>query len=127
FLLCGIPGSQELLLNIEHLLEGQGLFKKLKIEELFAALDQACLLEILHLDIAFQTIQALLLCHKCLCQFMDHDVAQTGTQLSALYFSDSYLSKSSKTAADDSNVEVTEATPKDNNVSSAITATLKEN
>ncbi|KAG6829558.1 hypothetical protein H0H87_010910, partial [Tephrocybe sp. NHM501043] len=57
-----LQGSQELLLDIECFLEGQGPLKELDIEELFAALDQACLLETLHLDIAFQTTQALLLC-----------------------------------------------------------------
>ncbi|KAG6825069.1 hypothetical protein H0H87_010429 [Tephrocybe sp. NHM501043] len=58
---------------------------------------------------------------------MDHDVAQTGTQLSALCFANSNTSKSNETAADDSNVEVTEAIPKDDNVSSAIAATLQIN
>ncbi|KAG6842910.1 hypothetical protein H0H87_009375 [Tephrocybe sp. NHM501043] len=46
-------GSQELLLDIECFLEGQGPLKELDVEELFAALDQACLLETLCLDIAF--------------------------------------------------------------------------
>ncbi|KAG6825772.1 hypothetical protein H0H87_008759 [Tephrocybe sp. NHM501043] len=106
---------------------GQGPLKELDVEELFAALDQACLLETLHLNIAFQTTQALLLCCECLCQFMDHDVAQTGTQLSALCFVNSDTSKSSETAADDSDVDTPEAIPKDDNVSSAIAATLQMN
>ncbi|KAG6855587.1 hypothetical protein H0H87_000518 [Tephrocybe sp. NHM501043] len=91
--------------------EGQGPLKELEIEELFSTLDQACLLETLHLDIAFQMTQTLLHHHKCLCQFMDHDVANTGTQLSALCFYNSDLSKSSETAANDSDIEVTKATP----------------
>ncbi|KAG6827216.1 hypothetical protein H0H87_005287, partial [Tephrocybe sp. NHM501043] len=91
-----------------------GPLKELDVKELFATLDQACLLETLCLDIAFQMTQALLFYHKCHCQFIDCNVAQTGTQLSALHFSDSDLCKSSKTAADDSDVEVTEAILKDN-------------
>ncbi|KAG6842664.1 hypothetical protein H0H87_011318 [Tephrocybe sp. NHM501043] len=55
---------------------------------------------------------------------MDCDVTQTGTQLSALRFVNSNTSKSSETAADDSNVETSEAIPKDDDVSSAIAATL---
>ncbi|KAG6843422.1 hypothetical protein H0H87_004724 [Tephrocybe sp. NHM501043] len=121
-------GSQELLLDIEHFLEGQGLLKELNVEELFAAMDQACLLETLYLNIAFQTTQALLLHCECLCQFMDHGVAQTGTQLSFLCFVNSDTSKSSKmTAIDDSNVNAPEAMPKDDNVSSTIAATLQMN
>ncbi|KAG6840258.1 hypothetical protein H0H87_012273 [Tephrocybe sp. NHM501043] len=68
-------GSQELLLNIKHFLDGQGLLKELDVEELFAVLDQACLLETLHLNIAFQTTQTHLLCCEHLFHFMDHDVA----------------------------------------------------
>ncbi|KAG6807388.1 hypothetical protein H0H87_011317 [Tephrocybe sp. NHM501043] len=58
-----LQGSQELLLDIEGFLEAQGLLKELDVEELFAALDWACLLETLCLDIAFQMTQALL-CHE---------------------------------------------------------------
>ncbi|KAG6814642.1 hypothetical protein H0H87_008296 [Tephrocybe sp. NHM501043] len=58
---------------------------------------------------------------------MDHDVAQTGTQLSAICFVNSNTSKSSETAADDSNVGTLEAIPKDDNMSSAIAATLQMN
>ncbi|KAG6855172.1 hypothetical protein H0H87_007321 [Tephrocybe sp. NHM501043] len=58
---------------------------------------------------------------------MDCDVAQTGTQLSALCFVNSDTSKSSKTAADDSDIETPEAIPKDDNVSSAIAATFQLN
>ncbi|KAG6814850.1 hypothetical protein H0H87_007036, partial [Tephrocybe sp. NHM501043] len=130
-------------------LEGQGPLKELNVEELFAALDQACLLETLHLNIAFQTTQALLLNCECLFQFMDCDVSQTGTQLSALCFVNSDTSKSSKvhspfslfsappllsnfsqTVADDSNIaniDTPEAVPKDDNVSSTIAATLQIN
>ncbi|KAG6842649.1 hypothetical protein H0H87_011361, partial [Tephrocybe sp. NHM501043] len=110
--------------DIEHFFEGQGLLKELNVEELFAALDQACLLEILCLNIAFKTTQTLLLYCKHLYQFMDCDVAQTGTQLSALHFVNLDTTKSSKTAADDSNIESPEAIPKNDNVSSAIAATL---
>ncbi|KAG6815505.1 hypothetical protein H0H87_001116 [Tephrocybe sp. NHM501043] len=74
----------ELLLDIECFLEGQELLKELDVEELFATLDKACLLETLHLDIAFWITQALLLCCEHLFQFMDHDIAQTSTQLPAL-------------------------------------------
>ncbi|KAG6851882.1 hypothetical protein H0H87_011901, partial [Tephrocybe sp. NHM501043] len=102
----GLQGSQELLLDIEHFLEGQGLLKELDVEELFAALDQACLLETFHLDIAFQMTQALLL---------------------SLCFVNSNTSKSSKTAANDSDVETPEAIPKDDDVSSAIATTLQFN
>ncbi|KAG6853898.1 hypothetical protein H0H87_008194, partial [Tephrocybe sp. NHM501043] len=122
-----IGSSLELLLNIECFLKGQGLLKELNVEELFAALDQACLLETLHLDIAFQMTQALLLHCECLCQFMDCDIAQIGTQLSALCFANSDTSKSSETVADDSNVDTPEAVPKDDDVSSTIAATLKMN
>ncbi|KAG6851920.1 hypothetical protein H0H87_011675 [Tephrocybe sp. NHM501043] len=124
---AGLQGSQELLLDIEHFLEGQELLKELDIEELFAALDQACLLQTLCLDIAFQTPQALLVCCECLYQFMDCDIAQTGTQLSALRFANFDTSKSSQTAADDSDVDTPEAIPKNDNVSSAIAATLQLN
>ncbi|KAG6821954.1 hypothetical protein H0H87_004803, partial [Tephrocybe sp. NHM501043] len=79
-------GSRELLLDIEHFLEGQRLLKELDVEELFVALDQACLLETFCLNIAFQITQALLLHCEHICQFMDYGVAQTGTQLSALCF-----------------------------------------
>ncbi|KAG6840274.1 hypothetical protein H0H87_012264 [Tephrocybe sp. NHM501043] len=41
--LAGSQGSQELFLDIEHFFEGQGPLKELDVEELFAALDQACL------------------------------------------------------------------------------------
>ncbi|KAG6814781.1 hypothetical protein H0H87_007451, partial [Tephrocybe sp. NHM501043] len=109
----GSQGSQELLLNIECFLEGQGLLKELNVEELFDALDQ--------------TTQALLLHCEHLHQFIDHDVAQIGAQLSAQCFANSDTSKSSETAADDSNIEVTEAIPKDDDVSSAIAATLQTN
>ncbi|KAG6815208.1 hypothetical protein H0H87_003993 [Tephrocybe sp. NHM501043] len=111
-----LSGSQELLLDIECFLEGQGLLKELDVEKLFAALDQAYLLETLCLDIAFQTTQ-----------FMDCNIAQTGTQLSALHFVNSDTSKSSETAADDSDVDTPEAIPKNDDVSSAITATLQLN
>ncbi|KAG6843665.1 hypothetical protein H0H87_001846, partial [Tephrocybe sp. NHM501043] len=104
---------------------GQGVIKELDIEELFSTLDHACLLEALHLDIAFQMTQALLHHHKCLCQFIGHDVSNIGTQLYALHFSNFDLSKSSETTANDSDIEVTKATPKDDNVPSAIAATLK--
>ncbi|KAG6826578.1 hypothetical protein H0H87_006919 [Tephrocybe sp. NHM501043] len=99
----------------------------LSFEELFAALDQACLLETLCLNIAFQMTQALLLHYEYLYQFMDCDVAQTGTQLSALHFVNSDTSKSSETAANNSNFDTSEAIPKDDNVSSVITATLQLN
>ncbi|KAG6843954.1 hypothetical protein H0H87_011448 [Tephrocybe sp. NHM501043] len=125
--LAGSQDSPELLLDIKHFLEGQGLLKELDIEELFAALDQACLLETLHLDIAFQTAQALLVYCECLCEFMDCNVAQTGTQLSALHFVNSNTSKSSKTSANDSNIDTPKAIPKDDDVSSAIAATLQLN
>ncbi|KAG6843435.1 hypothetical protein H0H87_004647, partial [Tephrocybe sp. NHM501043] len=116
--------SHELLLDIKHFLEGHGPLKELDVEELFSSLNQICLLETLHLNIAFQTTQALLLYHEHLYQFINHDVTH-GTQLSALHFSDPDLSQASETAANDSDVEVTEAFPKDNDISSAIAATLK--
>ncbi|KAG6824755.1 hypothetical protein H0H87_011169, partial [Tephrocybe sp. NHM501043] len=83
---ASLQGSRELLLDIEHFLEGQRLLKELDVEELFVALDQACLLETFCLNIAFQITQALLLHCEHICQFMDYGVAQTGTQLSALCF-----------------------------------------